>query len=197
MSFEPMHDDPTLAEPAGVAAIRAGTNAAGFAMGSEPEVGPLLRTLAAAKPGGRFLELGSGTGLATAWLLDGMDADSARITVDNDPAVLAILRGHLGHDPRLAVACADGDAFLASLAGRQFDLVFADTWAGKYRGLDAALALVRPGGFYVIDDMIPQPNWPAGHAERVAGLVAALEARRDLRLAKLAWASGVVIATKI
>jgi hypothetical protein len=35
--------------------------------------GLFLRTLAASKPAGRFLELGTGTGVATAWLLDGMD----------------------------------------------------------------------------------------------------------------------------
>ncbi len=192
-----MHDDSIQAEPAAVAAIWADTTAAGFAMASEPKVGSLLRTLAAARSGGQLLELGSGTGLATAWLLDGMDVDSTLTTVDNDPAVLAILRKHLGHDPRLTVVCADGDEFLASLAGRQFDLVFADTWAGKYRGLDAALALVRPSGFYVIDDMLTQPNWPDGHADKVADLITTLEARRDLRVTRLAWASGVMLATRV
>ena len=43
-------------------------------MPSDPLTCTLLRTLAASKPGGQFLELGSGTGLSTAWLLDGMDA---------------------------------------------------------------------------------------------------------------------------
>jgi len=39
-------------------------------MPSDVMVGALLRLLAAAKPGGRMLELGTGTGLATAWVLD-------------------------------------------------------------------------------------------------------------------------------
>jgi len=38
----------------------------GFTMGSEPRTGALLRTLAASKPGGRFLELGTGTGVGRA-----------------------------------------------------------------------------------------------------------------------------------
>ena len=38
------------------------THALGFNMASEPKVGALLAALAASKPGGRFLELGTGNG---------------------------------------------------------------------------------------------------------------------------------------
>lgn len=37
----------------------------GFAMGSTPLVGSLPKTLVASKPKGRFLEIGTGKGLAT------------------------------------------------------------------------------------------------------------------------------------
>lgn len=60
--------------PEVIQALWAETQAADFTMPSEPQTCSLLRTLAAIKTGGRFLELGSGTGLSTAWLLDGMDA---------------------------------------------------------------------------------------------------------------------------
>jgi len=191
-----MNDLSHLNEPAAIAAIWADSRACGFTMASEPLTCSLLRTLAAAKPAARFLELGSGSGLSTAWLLDGMDAASRLTTVDNDAALLAILKKHLGADLRLTVACADGDDFLRSLQGQRFDFIFADTWAGKYRLLDEALALLNPGGLYVIDDMLPQPNWPEGHAEKVADLVATLEQREDFRLTKLSWASGVMLAAK-
>jgi hypothetical protein len=49
-----------------LAAIRQDTEALGFTMMSEPRTGALLATLAASKPGGRMLELGTGTGLGTA-----------------------------------------------------------------------------------------------------------------------------------
>ncbi len=42
--------------------ILAQTEALGFDMASEPRTGALLRTLAASKPGGRFLELWIGLG---------------------------------------------------------------------------------------------------------------------------------------
>ncbi len=192
-----MDDHANLNEPSRIAAILADTDALGFTMASEPLTCSLLRTLAASKPGGRFLELGSGTGLSTAWLLDGMDSGSRLTTVDNDEALLSVVRSNLGDDPRLTVVCADGDEFLHSLRNQVFDLIFADTWSGKYRLLDEALSLVDRSGFYVIDDMLVRPNWPEGHAEKVADLVSALEQRKDLRITKMSWASGVLLATKL
>ena len=34
------------------------------------------------------------------------------------------------------------------------------------------MALLRAGGLYVIDDMLPQESWPAGHAGKVPRLIA-------------------------
>ena len=191
-----MNDLFNLNEPKALPAIWADTRASGFTMASEPFTCSLLRTLAASKPSARFLELGSGTGLATAWLLDGMDSQSHLTTVDNDEIPLSILKRHLGADPRLSVVCADGDEYLRSVRGQQFDFIFADTWAGKYRLLEDALDLLAPSGLYVIDDMLPQPNWPEGHEEKVADLIATLEQLQGFRVTKLSWASGVVIATR-
>lgn len=184
-------------EPAALAGIWADTREAGFTMASEARACSLLRTLAASKPAARFLELGSGSGLSTAWLLDGMDAESSLITVDNDESLLCILKKHLGGDPRLTVLCGDGDDVLRSLRGKRFDFVFADTWPGKYRLLEEALDLIGPAGMYVIDDMLPQPNWPEGHAAKAADLVATLERREDFRVTKLSWASGMVLAVRL
>jgi predicted O-methyltransferase YrrM len=163
-----MNDLSNLQEPKTLAGIWADTRASGFTMACEPLTCSLLRTLAATKPSARFLELGSGTGLSTAWLLDGMDANSSLITVDNDESFLSILNKHLGNDTRLTVICNDGDEFLRSLKGQQFDLIFADTWSGKYRLLEEALDLVSPAGIYVIDDMLPHQlaRWPCRKSRR-------------------------------
>ncbi len=75
-------------------------------------------------------------------------------------------------------------------------MIFADTWAGKYSLLDDALALVRSGGWYVIDDMRPQPNWPEGHAHKAAQLIAPLAQRMDFHIAPVDWASGIIIAVR-
>ena len=76
-------DDSRLAKtPPAIEAILADTRALGFDMASEPRVGAALAALAASKPGGQFLELGTGTGHGTAWLLSGMDATSSLDTVE-------------------------------------------------------------------------------------------------------------------
>lgn len=165
-------------------------------MASEPLVGALLRTLAASKPGGKFLELGTGTGIATAWLLDGMDAESTLISVDNDGAVQQIARESLGKDERLTLMTSGGLEFLCKQAPESFDFVFADAMPGKYEGLGEALAVVKPGGFYVIDDMLPQPNWPDGHAAKVPILMEQLARNPDFQILPLVWASGVVVAVR-
>ncbi len=191
-----MNDTANLHPPQAIDAIQHDTTAHGFPMASEPQTGSLLRTLATTKPRGAFLELGTGTGLSTAWILAGMDQHSRLLSVDNDEAVQAIARRHLGQDARVTFQLADGAAFLETLGKQQFDFIFADTWPGKYDHLEQALAAVKPGGFYIIDDMSPQPNWPPGHAEKVPVLISALEQRPDFQVTKLNWASGLILATK-
>ena len=176
--------------------LSARTRDLGFDMPSEPRTGSLLRTLAAAKPGGQLLELGTGTGLATSWLLAGMDAEARLITVDTDPQVQAVAREAMDHDRRVTFVLEDGMAFIRRQSRGSFDLVFADAMPGKYEGLDEALALVRPGGFWIGDDMLPQANWPEGHGERVAGLLDELRGRPGWTVTEMAWASGLVVATR-
>jgi predicted O-methyltransferase YrrM len=118
---------------AGWAAIQARTAALGFDMPSETNTGALLRLLAASKPGGRMLELGTGTGLATAWLLDGLGAGASLVSVDVDAVVQDVAREHL-RDERLRFLLADGLDYVREQAPESFDLIFADAWPGKYEG---------------------------------------------------------------
>jgi predicted O-methyltransferase YrrM len=55
-----MNDTEFYRRPAGIADIVAETEALSFNMMSEAKVGALLAVLAASKPGGRLLELGTG-----------------------------------------------------------------------------------------------------------------------------------------
>ncbi len=149
--------------------------------------------LAASKPSGRFLELGTGTGVGTAWLLAGMDANSHLESVDTDENVLAVAKRHLGADPRVTFHLADGVKFLDRLPPGQFDFIYADAWPGKFTHLNVALSLLRVGGIYFIDDLLPQPNWPEGHAPKVPVLIDELEGHREFAAVKLSWASGLMI----
>jgi len=190
-----MTDNP-LHHPPSTNAILAETNAIGFTMASEPKTGSLLRTLAAAKPNGQLLELGTGTGYATAWLVDGMDAASRLTSVESEARFQGIAKKHLGADPRVRFIQADAAEYLTAAQPGHFDLIFADTWAGKFTHRDEAIALLKPGGLYIIDDMLPQPGWAGEHAQKMAHLLEQLTARDDLRMTRLNWATGIIIAAK-
>lgn len=168
----------------------------GFSMPSDRYIGSLLKTLVASKPNGRFLELGTGIGLSLSWMADGMDSESRLVSVDNDPELMVLAEAHFGNDKRIELVCADGADWLRSYRGEPFDLIFADAWPGKYGELEEALALLKAGGFYVIDDMSAQPNWPEGHQENVDRLIEILESREDLTLTKMNWSTGLVLAVK-
>jgi len=182
--------------PAALAGILQETEALGFAMSSEAAVGAFLAALAATKPGGQFLELGTGTGHGTAWLLSGMNSTSTLDTVDIDEAVGGVARRHLGVDSRVRFHLMDGAEFIERAAAGMYDLIYADAWPGKFTHLAETLALLRPGGVYVVDDLLPQPNWPDGHGATVHALVAGLHRAAGFTAVQLAWASGLMLAVR-
>jgi predicted O-methyltransferase YrrM len=183
--------------PSALAAIVRDTDAIGFRLASDPQAGALLSVLAASKPHAHLLELGTGTGVGTAWLLAGMRRNATLLSVDHDEEALAIAKRHLGADPRVTFRHADAEVVLDELTGHHFDLIYADAWPGKFTHLDAALRLLAPGGLYVIDDLLPQANWPDGHGSAVPALIADLESRRNLRTVRLAWSSGLLVAVRV
>lgn len=191
-----MDDLASLQQPPAIEGILRRSRGLGFDMVSEPRTGALLRTLAASKPGGRLLELGTGTGAGTAWLLDGMDCFSELVSVDPDERVQAVARAALGTDPRLTLVRGDAAEFLPRQPPESFDLIFADAIPGKFERLPDALRLVKPGGFYVIDDLLPQANWPEGHGARVAALLDQLAGLDDFRVVRIGWASGLLLAVR-
>ena len=172
------------------------TKLSGFTMASDVLICSLLCTLAASKPNGKFLELGTGTGLSTSWILDGMNQGSTLISIDNDPDFLNIAQQFLATDDRLHLILSDGGKWIEDNREQKFDYIFADTWHGKYLLLDEVLAMLNKGGLYIIDDMLPQSNWPDGHQEKAIQLVSCLEAREDLLLTKQVWATGIILAVK-
>ena len=87
-----MLDDQQPIPPRQLPMIQEATKIHGFGMASEALTGALLRSLAASKPGGNLLELGTGTGLATAWLLAGMDV-AAKLTDTEIEAVANYVSG--------------------------------------------------------------------------------------------------------
>jgi len=190
-----MDDINSIRMPPRYESILARSRAAQFQMNSDVLTGALPRTLAASKSRSSILELGTGDGLGTCWILDGMDAASSLVSVENDAKLLAIAQDEIGNDSRLTLIHADGADFLASCKQR-YDLIYADTWPGKYSHLDLALNLLNPGAMFLVDDILPQPNWPEGHDAKAATLIAQLETLQGFCVTKLAWSTGLILCVK-
>ena len=172
------------------------THALGFDQLSDENIGSLLSTLCASKVNGKFLELGTGTGLSTSWMLHGMSSSSTLITVDNDSSLTKVAKKHLSSDHRVEFVTDNGENLIKELSHSSVDLIFADTWPGKYNHLEEALSLLKIGGLYIIDDMTPIKSWPESHTQLALKLEKDLNSKSNFTFTKLNWASGIMVGVK-
>jgi predicted O-methyltransferase YrrM len=181
--------------PAAYTKIIQESKAIDFQQSCDKKTGFLLKGLASSKPGGKFLELGTGAGASTSWIIEGMDENSTLVTVDINPDVQAIAKRHLGHDRRVSFHCEDGAKYIQDLT-EQFDFIFADTWPGKFELLDKTLDHLNVGGFYVIHDLMSHANLPEQYRIKAPKLVYQLRSRPDLVITEVDWSTGVLLAIK-
>jgi len=175
--------------------IKEATIELNFNMASDLYTGSLLKTLAASKRSGRFLELGTGTGLATAWIVDGMDKKSSLISIENNALLIDVAKKYI-NDSRVEFMLADAYEWIRGYKREKFDFIFADAMPGKFDLFEETIDMLKSGGLYIIDDMLPQPNWPWGHDEKVESFIDQLEKRIDLVMTKLNWSTGIIIVSK-
>jgi predicted O-methyltransferase YrrM len=192
-----MLNDNEIILPQFYARILAESEKLQFSMPSDLKTGSLLRTLAASKPSGHFLDIGTGTGLSLAWMAEGADDTSRIISIDINAGFQQVAIEYFNDDLRISIVCAEGNEWLTFYDGEQFDLIFADAMPGKFEVLEQTLDLIKVGGYYLIDDLLPQPNWPEGHAPRVDKLVESLRKRSDFVQTTLNWSTGLMLFTKI
>lgn len=169
---------------------------AGFGYSCDTDVGRLLAALAAHLPAGaRVLELGTGTGVGTAWITSGLlpRADVTVITAEKDPATAALAAR--GDWPGFVeLRCADALTVLGEAGG--FDLIFADAPGGKWEGLDRTIAALAPHGMLIVDDMTATPRWDAGQHARQQEVRQTLLGSPLLTSVELDHGSGVILSTR-
>lgn len=169
---------------------------AGFTMSSDPDTGRLLAVLAAAvPPGGRVLELGTGTGVGTAWITQGLQgrADVEVVTVEIDAATAALAAQN--HWPSW-VNLVTGDTVQVTRGAGRFDLIFADAQGGKWNGLDTTVAALLPGAHLLVDDMTPHEFADDNHARKTSEVRAHLLDHPDLTSVEIAWSTGLILSTR-
>lgn len=129
----------------------------GFTKSCTDETGRVLRALAASKPGGKMLEIGTGTGVGTAWLADGMCGNAQLVSVDIDAVRSADAAAVFADRDDVRMMHAN---FLAAVRHGPFDLVFADAGPAKAEQADAVVRALRVGAIVILDDLTPQELWP-------------------------------------
>lgn len=164
-----------------------------FSMHSDEELGSFIRLLTLSKKEGNILELGTGTGMSLSWILDGLDPNGKVTSIENDPDCLDVARSFFAKDHRVSFVQEDAKTWIKKNSTLQFDLIFADTWAGKFSCLNKTLEMVKPGRFYIVDDLNQQENWPEGHQDKVLSLVETLKNKNQFFVLQIDLGSGIMI----
>lgn len=202
MGFAP-HDDDLTAEVRrrsaadGVPAVCAGT-------------AWLLHVLAAALAPKRIFEIGTGYGVSGLAVARAAGPDSILFTVERDPSRAAVARGFFeraGLGPRTNVMVGEALRLVHKVAG-PFDLIVQDGGKEQYGALlDRLVALLRPGGVLVSDnvlwrgDVVPGFTSAPAHSpatvEAIARYNNRLAAHAGLRTVFLPVGDGVAVSVRV
>jgi len=169
----------------------------GFTQQGAVEVARFIGALTRLVGPRRALELGTGMGLTTYHILSNLPPDGMLDSVESDQALIEVAMEKIGGDKRLTLHNRLGEDFISDALGSEgYDLIFADTWPGKYFLLDEVIRMVRPGGVYVIDDMNHSKDWPDGHEEKARKLLTHLKDLDGWSFSYYTFGTGVGIGQK-
>ena len=169
--------------------------------------GGLLEVLAASSGAARAVEVGTAIGVSTLHLARG----GAHVTsFEVDPERHAAARDYLSRDGRAAqvdLRRQDATEGLAELEPGGYDLGFIDgPKAGYSTHLDQIVALLRPGGMLLADNVLmgggaatgePSNQWGAESVAAIREFNEDLKARADLRVTFLPVGDGVALGVRL
>jgi len=171
----------------------------------DPATGAVLRLLASGLGARTAVELGTGAGVSTLWLLRGLTPDGILTSVDSDGEHQRLAKASLAEAdvPATRARLIAGRALevLPRLSESSYDLVFCDAAKSENRDyLSAALTLLRPGGMVVFAGALSGgrvAETTARDAETVALRDLAKAVREDERLvaAMIPVGAGLLAAT--
>ncbi len=201
----------SLREVPRLAALRAETAALGEAarMQIAPEQGQLMALLVRFSGARRILEIGTFTGYSTTVMALALPPDGRILTCDVSPEWTAVARRawqDTGVDGRIELRLGPALDTLQALAQdpgtAPFDMAFIDADKESYRDYyEHALALVRPGGLVMLDNVLwggavadPERQDPATAALRSLNAFLKSDERVDLALVPVG--DGVTLARK-
>ena len=123
----------------------------------DAEVGALLRVLATSVNASRILEIGTAIGYSGIWLARALPAGGMLVTMEFNEERAKEARENFaraGVSDRVSVVVGDAQLKIAKVSG-PFDLIFQDGDKKLYTPLlDRLVALLRPGGLLVTDNVL-------------------------------------------
>jgi len=175
----------------------------------DAEVGALLRVLATATGATRILEIGTAVGYSGIWLAGALPKDGLLLTLEMDAERAREARDNFeraGVADRANVIVGDAQRMIAKVSG-PFDLIFQDGDKQQYTPLlDRLVALLRPGGLLVTDNVLwdgevvpgylPAPRRGADDTRAIAEYNETLAAHPQLLTATVPLRDGVAISVK-
>lgn len=172
----------------------------------DPATGSWLRLLAASTRAKAVVELGTGVGVSSLWLLRGMPPEAVLTTVDSESEHQRLAKTSLAEagvpSGRARLIAGRALEVLPRLSDAAYDVVFCDAARSENLDyLDAAMRLLRPGGVVVFagalgGGRVADPS--ARDPETLALRELAKAVREDPRLAPalLPVGSGLLVASR-
>jgi predicted O-methyltransferase YrrM len=144
-----------------VGRARAAAAELGFEKSCRDEDGMLLHVLAGRRGVERVAEIGTGTGVGTAWLASALSPGTPLFTAETEPVLAQAAAAIFVDDPDVHVLAGDWRDVLPPHA--PFDLIFVDGGRAK-DDPDEVLGLAAPGATLVMDDFTT--DWQGPDARR-------------------------------
>jgi predicted O-methyltransferase YrrM len=172
-----------------------------------PGAGATLRLLAAASAARAVVEVGTGAGVGSVYLLRGMRPDGVLTTIDVEPEHHRAARETVGEagiaTNRVRLISGRALDVLPRLTDAAYDLVFCDADKKEYPGyLEQALRLLKPGGLVVFDnalwhDRVADPTQRDEETTAIRELGRIVREDERLVCAMIASGDGLLAAVKL
>ena len=192
-------------------AVKAAARARGVEIGTQdvsPGTGAYLRHLAQLLSAQSVVEVGTGSGVGSLWLLDGMIASGTLTSIDDEMehsaiAKLAFAQGEIAA-PRFRLITNVVMDVMTKLADRAYDLVvYRHNPEDLTYAITEAHRILRSGGVFVIDNFFGGSKVP-DPAQRDPKTIALREAGKQIKSDTDSWMSvlvttgdGLLLATKL
>lgn len=171
-----------------------------------PGAGAALRLIAAMADARSVVEIGTGAGVASMWLLRGMRPDGVLTTIDVEPEHHRAARETFAEagiaSNRVRLISGRALEVLPRLTDTAYDVVFCDGDKTEYAGyLEQALRLLRPGGVVVFDnalwhDRVADPTQRDEETTAIRELGRSVREDERLVSALLVAGDGLLVAVK-